>query len=144
MPGLFDYAGLTALLRQVDFQQTVLEGMLAFLLFAGALHVDVVSLRGRAVTIGLMATLPDLCITQYNCGNCQNILVDNNLIMITIANAPCGFFVLPSWDYAYLEVPTPADPSILMKHEAQAVALINRISQTLKIPIAGLSKSAMH
>lgn len=57
MPGLFDYAGLTGLLRQVDFQQTVLEGMLAFLLFAGALHVDMVSLRSRAVTIGLMATV---------------------------------------------------------------------------------------
>jgi len=57
MPGLFDYEGLASLLRQVDFQQTVLEGMLAFLLFAGALHVDVVSLRSRAVTIGTMATL---------------------------------------------------------------------------------------
>ncbi len=56
MPGLFDYDGLAALLRQVDFQQTVLEGMLAFLLFAGALHVDVVGLRSRAVTIGTMAT----------------------------------------------------------------------------------------
>jgi CPA1 family monovalent cation:H+ antiporter len=57
MPGLFDYSGLTALLRQIDFQQTVLEGMLAFLLFAGALHVDVVSLRSRAVAICTMATL---------------------------------------------------------------------------------------
>lgn len=57
MPGLFKYEGLAALLRQVDFQETVLEGMLAFLLFAGALHVDVVSLRSRAITIGLMATL---------------------------------------------------------------------------------------
>ncbi len=57
MPGLFNYEGLAALLRQVDFQQTVLEGMLAFLLFAGALHVDLVSLRSRALTIGTMATL---------------------------------------------------------------------------------------
>lgn len=57
MPGLFDYEGLAELLRQVDFQETVLQGMLAFLLFAGALHVDIVSLRSRAVTIGLMATL---------------------------------------------------------------------------------------
>jgi CPA1 family monovalent cation:H+ antiporter len=57
MPGLFNYEGLTALLRQVHFQQTVLEGMLAFLLFAGALHVDVVSLRSRALTIGTMASL---------------------------------------------------------------------------------------
>jgi monovalent cation:H+ antiporter, CPA1 family len=57
VPGLFDYEGLAALMRQVDFQQTVLEGMLAFLLFAGALHVDVASLRSRALTIGTMATL---------------------------------------------------------------------------------------
>ncbi|SFF25593.1 sodium/proton antiporter, CPA1 family [Sulfitobacter brevis] len=57
MPGLFNYEGLAALLRQVHFQQTVLEGMLAFLLFAGALHVDVVSLRSRALTIGTMASL---------------------------------------------------------------------------------------
>jgi CPA1 family monovalent cation:H+ antiporter len=64
MPGLFDYAGLAALLRQVDFQQTVLEGMLAFLLFAGALHVDVVGLRSRAVTIGTMATLGLWCLPR--------------------------------------------------------------------------------
>ena len=57
MPGLFDYDGLAALLRQVDFQQTILEGMLAFLLFAGALHVDVASLRSRTATIATMATL---------------------------------------------------------------------------------------
>ena len=57
MPGLFDYDGLAALLRQVDFQQTILDGMLAFLLFAGALHVDVASLRSRAATIATMATL---------------------------------------------------------------------------------------
>ncbi len=57
MPGLFNYESLAALLRQVHFQQTVLEGMLAFLLFAGALHVDVVSLRSRALTIGTMASL---------------------------------------------------------------------------------------
>jgi CPA1 family monovalent cation:H+ antiporter len=57
LPGLFNYEGLTALLRQVDFQETVLEGMLAFLLFAGALHVDMVSLRSRALTIAAMASL---------------------------------------------------------------------------------------
>ena len=57
MPGLFDYDGLAALLRQVDFQQTILDGVLAFLLFAGALHVDVASLRSRAATIATMATL---------------------------------------------------------------------------------------
>ena len=41
----------------VDLSVSVLEGMLAFLLFAGALHVDVASPRSCAVTIGTMATL---------------------------------------------------------------------------------------
>ncbi len=45
------------LLRRIDFQSTVLEGMLAFLLFAGALHVDLPLLRRRAWAVGLMATL---------------------------------------------------------------------------------------
>lgn len=57
LPGLIHYDDLVGLVRQVDFQETVLDGMLAFLLFAGALHVDVTSLRSRAWTIGTMATL---------------------------------------------------------------------------------------
>ena len=57
VPGLVNYKSLAEVVRQVDFQGTVLDGMLAFLLFAGALHVDVVGLRSRALTIGAMATL---------------------------------------------------------------------------------------
>ena len=57
LPGLLHYEDLVGLLRQVGFQETVLDGMLAFLLFAGALHVDARSLRNRAWTIGTMATV---------------------------------------------------------------------------------------
>lgn len=53
-PLLEDVAGIV---RQVDFQTTVLDGMLAFLLFAGALHVDISALRQRAWAVGVMATL---------------------------------------------------------------------------------------
>ena len=49
--------GITDLVRQIDFQDTVLKGMLGFLLFAGALHVDVSALRSRAWAIGVMATV---------------------------------------------------------------------------------------
>jgi len=56
VPGLVDYEDLAGLVRQVDFEGTVLHGMLAFLLLAGALHVDIASLRSRAFTIGAMAT----------------------------------------------------------------------------------------
>ncbi|MEM5472455.1 sodium:proton antiporter [Hoeflea sp. AS60] len=57
VPGLFNYENLNRIVRQVDFEGTVLDGMLAFLLFAGALNVDVMGLRSRAFTIGAMATI---------------------------------------------------------------------------------------
>ena len=47
---------LQAAIGQIDFYSTVMEGMLAFLLFAGALHVDFSFLRSQAWAIGLMAT----------------------------------------------------------------------------------------
>ncbi len=46
-----------ALLVDVDFSTTLLQGMLAFLLFAGALHVDLDELSRHGWTIALMATL---------------------------------------------------------------------------------------
>ncbi len=57
LPGLLQYEDVAGLVRQVGFQETVLDGMLAFLLFAGALHVDAPRLRSRAWTIGTMATV---------------------------------------------------------------------------------------
>ncbi|WP_262029200.1 cation:proton antiporter [Microvirga sp. Mcv34] len=57
LPNVALYESLTAMLRQIDFRETVLNGMLAFLLFAGALHVDLGILRERAWTVGLIATL---------------------------------------------------------------------------------------
>ncbi len=45
------------LLAAVDFEATVLEGVLAFLLFAGALHVDLASLRAEGLVIGVLATV---------------------------------------------------------------------------------------
>jgi CPA1 family monovalent cation:H+ antiporter len=57
VPWLANLEDLAGLVGQFNFQGTVLEGMLAFLLFAGALQVDVVGLRSRAVTIGAMATI---------------------------------------------------------------------------------------
>ncbi|MBB4659906.1 cation:proton antiporter [Parvularcula dongshanensis] len=48
---------VASVIRRIDFQETVLGGMLAFLLFAGSLHVDLGKLRDRAWVIGSMATL---------------------------------------------------------------------------------------
>jgi len=51
------YTALTDAIKQIDFTAAVMNGMLAFLLFAGALHVDFSRLKSRAWSVGFMATL---------------------------------------------------------------------------------------
>ncbi len=46
-----------AALRKIDFANALMNGMLALLLFAGAVHVDFSELAARKWAIGLMATL---------------------------------------------------------------------------------------
>ena len=57
---VFPTLGLTQTIQnaigQIDFNATVMNGMLAFLLFAGALHVDIKVLRSQKWAIGSMAT----------------------------------------------------------------------------------------
>jgi CPA1 family monovalent cation:H+ antiporter len=45
------------MLSTVDFDKTLLHGMLGFLLFAGALHVDLDDLRRHRLVIGILATV---------------------------------------------------------------------------------------
>jgi len=51
------------MLNSIDFNETVLHGMLAFLLFAGALHVKISDLASQKWAIGLLATFGVLCST---------------------------------------------------------------------------------
>ncbi len=48
---------VTGVLQQIDFHETVMRGMLSFLLFAGAMHVDFSAFKSRSGAIALMATL---------------------------------------------------------------------------------------
>ncbi len=50
-------ASFTAAVAQINFYDTMMNGMLAFLLFAGALHVDFSKLRSEAVPVALLATV---------------------------------------------------------------------------------------
>jgi CPA1 family monovalent cation:H+ antiporter len=49
-----------AWLKGIDFDETVLNGMLSFLLFAGALHIDVNALLERRLIIGALSTIGTL------------------------------------------------------------------------------------
>ncbi len=50
-------------LRSIDFNKTLLHGMLSFLLFAGALHININDLLERKWSIGLLATVGTLIST---------------------------------------------------------------------------------
>ena len=56
-PGLGVGAGVRQIVQQVDFSAAVLRFMLAYLLFAGAIHVDVDELRRRGWTAAVLASL---------------------------------------------------------------------------------------
>jgi monovalent cation:H+ antiporter, CPA1 family len=50
-------ADLERLLRSIDFDETVLHGMLSFLLFAGALHINLNDLAKERAPIAVMASV---------------------------------------------------------------------------------------
>ena len=56
VPTLQVYETLSGAIGQIDFNETLMKGMLGFLLFAGALHVDIGKLRDAKWAIGSMAT----------------------------------------------------------------------------------------
>ncbi|PQO34610.1 sodium:proton antiporter [Bremerella cremea] len=51
------------LVGSIDFDQTLMEGMLGYLLFAGALHVDLNDLKKQSAAIALLATIGVLTTT---------------------------------------------------------------------------------
>lgn len=54
--GLTDFAPVVTLMHGIDFGPLLLHGLLAFLLFAGALHVDMGALRRQSLPVTLLAT----------------------------------------------------------------------------------------
>lgn len=63
------------LLSSVDFNQTLLQGMLSFLLFAGALHVNLHELREQKWVILSLATV-GVCISTFLVGTATYYLLE--------------------------------------------------------------------
>ncbi|KAB0681379.1 cation:proton antiporter [Aureimonas leprariae] len=57
VPNRHLYEQLTGALRQIDFTEVVMNGMLAFLLFAGAINLDIQLLRDRAWQVAFLALI---------------------------------------------------------------------------------------
>jgi CPA1 family monovalent cation:H+ antiporter len=57
LPDVQLQSAIEAFLRHIDFDQTLMRGLLCFLLFAGALHVDLEGLIDNRWAIGLLSTV---------------------------------------------------------------------------------------
>jgi len=97
-PGVLPYEDLARIIREIDFQKTVLDGMLAFLLFAGALHVDLERLRDRAWVVGSMATV--------------GVLLSTGIVGVGFwfAAGALGVPIAFSWALVFGALISPTDP----------------------------------
>ncbi|WP_172122164.1 sodium:proton antiporter [Devosia sp. 919] len=122
LPQVTLYDDLTEIVREIDFQQTVLEGMLAFLLFAGALYVDLGALRERAWVVGSMATLGVLISTA---------LIGTGLWALSnLLGAPIPFI----WAMVFGALISPTDPVAVL-----ATLKAIKVPKTLEIDMSGES-----
>ena len=64
LPALGLRATVRETLLQIEFHDTLMKGMLSFLLFAGALHVDLEALLSRKWAISMLATVGTLISTS--------------------------------------------------------------------------------
>lgn len=55
--GWYDFSVASEFMRRIDFTALLLHGMLAYLLFAGAMHIDLADLRAVKVVVFTMATV---------------------------------------------------------------------------------------
>ena len=115
-------APVRALLGSIDFDRTVLEGMLSFLLFAGALHVNVNDLVDEKATIAVLATF----------GIALSTLVVGGLMYVAAAALGLDLPILYAFIFGALISPT--DPIAVM-----GLLKTVGVSRRLETKIAGES-----
>lgn len=111
-----------ALVRSIDFHAVLMDVMLSFLLFAGALHVDVRALGRQGVAIGVMATV--------------------GILLSTFLIGTAFYYLLPLFglaiDYIYCllfgVLISPTDPIAVL-----GILKAARIDKSLQIRIVGES-----
>lgn len=109
-------------ITQIDFDDTLLKGMLSFLLFAGAVHVDLDELAQRKWAIGLMATM-GVVTSTFIVGGAMWLIMQ-------WAGQPVPFI----WALVFGALITPTDPVAVL-----GLLKTVKIPPLLKAKIAGES-----
>ena len=109
IPGITLDNWVASLLQRIDFTETLLQGMLSFLLFAGALHVDLERLRRGWLPVLLLSTVGVLLST---------VIVG---ALTWGVGTLMGLPITPIWYFVFGAMISPTDPvSVLgvLKEEA--------------------------
>ena len=118
-----DLAGLVGgFLNGIDFHETLMDGMLSFLLFAGALHVDIDQLRRGRWQIAILSTIGVIAST---------VMIAGGFWLLT---SVMGLSVPFIWCLVFGSLISPTDPVAVM-----GVLKTARVPPTLQATIAGES-----
>ena len=123
---LFPALGLETSVRRtltdIDFEETLMKGALSFLLFAGALHVDLESLLSRRWVISLLATV----------GIVTSTLIVSGLMFFGFR--ALGFEIPLAYCFVFGALISPTDPVAVM-----GILKEVKVPATLEAKIAGES-----
>ena len=98
VPGITLDDTVARLLQQLNFTDTLLQGMLSFLLFAGALHVDLERLRSAWLPVLLLSTV--------------GVIVSTVLVGLATwgVGLLLGLSIAPIWYFVFGALIAPTDP----------------------------------
>ena len=115
-------ASVTAAVAQINFYDTMMNGMLAFLLFAGALHVDFSKLRSEALPVALLATV--------------GVLISTAIVGVATWGAANLFGIHLSliWALVFGALISPTDPVAVL-----SLLKSVRLPESMEIKISGES-----
>ena len=122
IPQVALFGQLEGHIQKLDFSEALLDGMLAFLLFAGALQIDLSLLRDRAWIVAAMATLGVVIST---------VLVG---VMFWGAGQLLSLPIPFAWALVFGALISPTDPVAVLAVLKQA-----RVAKTLEMDMAGES-----
>lgn len=118
-----DLSGMVGrFLNDIDFHETLMNGMLSFLLFAGALHVDIDHLRRGRWQIAILSTIGVVAST---------LIVGGGFWLLSGA---VGLGVPLAWCFVFGALISPTDPVAVM-----GVMKTAKVPPTLQATIAGES-----
>jgi CPA1 family monovalent cation:H+ antiporter len=122
LPGIGLSVRVTRFLEDLDFHTTLMNGMLSFLLFAGALHVDWSEMRRGRWPILILSTV-GVCLSTA--------IVGAGFLLLTQALA---IPVPPLWCFVFGALISPTDPVAVMGVLKRAA-----VPPTLQATVAGES-----